>query len=79
VEPFAIYDTDLESDKKRKDSPLIVDVTYIEAEKQEICKKKKKQKKNSNLQEHNNYLKTNPTDCLYLLIKNLVKKNNLAW
>ena len=42
-------------------------------------KKKKKTKKNSNLQEHNNYLKTNPTDCLYLLIKNLVKKNNLAW
>jgi hypothetical protein len=45
VEPFAIYDTDLESDKKRKDSPLIVDVTYIEAETHEICKKKKKKKK----------------------------------
>ena len=45
VEPFAIYDTDLESDKKRKDSPLIVDVTYIEAETHEICKKNKKNKK----------------------------------
>ena len=46
MEPFAIYDTDLESDKKRKDSPLIVDVTYIEAETHEICKKnQKKQKK----------------------------------
>ena len=86
VEPFAIYDTDLESHKKGKDSAPIVDVTYIEAETHEICKKKqtnkqknKKQKKHSNLQEHNKYLKTNPTDCLYLLRKNLVKKNNLAW
>jgi hypothetical protein len=41
VEPFAIYDTDLESHKKGKDSAPIVDVTYIEAETHEICKKKK--------------------------------------
>ena len=37
VEPFAIYDTDLESHQKGRDSIPIVDVTYIEAETHEIC------------------------------------------